>query len=344
MGYKFTIEYKAGTANKVADALSRRDEEVTDEATLLTALAHPTPDLMQLLREKIAVAPYLRALRQQIEAGKADGRYSVTNGFIYLGRRIVVSAASPLWEALLYEHHSTPLAGHPGFERTLRRLNMSFYWPKMRQDVKAFVSSCIVFQRTKYSTQKPAGLLQPLPVPSQVWEDVSMDFIVGLPASRGYTTIMVVVDRLSKYANFTPLSLRFDALRVARLFIDTVVKHHGFPKTLVFDRDPIFLSDIWKDMLRLSGCTMHFSTAYHPQSDGHTEVRNRGLEQYLRAFAADQRTGRRFYLGRNWLSIAFITRVLGRRRFMRCMGGNRLLLWPPSRRPGTFGMSRPLRH
>ena len=117
-----------------------------------------------------------------------------------------------------------------------------------------------------------------------------MDFIVGLPASRGYTTIMVAVDRLSKYAHFAPLPQRFDALRVARLFIDTVVKHHGFPKTMVSDRDPIFLSDVWKDMLRLSGTTWHFSTACHPQSDGQTEVRNRGLEQYLRAFAADRPT------------------------------------------------------
>lgn len=104
-----------------------------------------------------------------------------------------------------------------------------------------------------------------------------MDFIVGLPNSRGYTTIMVAVDRLSKYAHFALLPAHFDAMRVARLFIETVVKHHGFPKTLVSDRDPIFLSDVWRDILQLSGTKLHFSTAYHPQSDGQTEVRNRGL-------------------------------------------------------------------
>lgn len=115
-----------------------------------------------------------------------------------------------------------------------------------------------------------------------------MDFITSLPPSRGFTTIMVVVDRLTKYAHFAPLPPRFDAWRVANLFIDTVVKHHGFPKTLVSDRDPLFLNEVWESMLRLSGTKLNFTTAYHPQSDGQTEVRNRGLEQYLRAFVADR--------------------------------------------------------
>lgn len=158
----------------------------------------------------------------------------------------------------------------------------------MRNDVKDFVDACVECQTTKYSTQKPAGLLQPLPIPSQVWEDVSMDFVTCLPQSRGFTTIMVVVDRLTKYAHFAPLPPHFNALRVANLFIETVLKHHGFPKTLVSDRDSVFLNDVWEDMLRLSGTKLHFTTAYHPQSDGQTKVRNRGLEQYLRAFVADK--------------------------------------------------------
>lgn len=103
-----------------------------------------------------------------------------------------------------------------------------------------------------------------------------MDFMTCLPQSRGFTTIMVVVDRLSKYAHFAPLPPHFNALRVANLFIETVVKHHGFPKTLISDRDSVFLNDVWEEMLRLSGTKLHFTTAYHPQSDGQTEVRNRG--------------------------------------------------------------------
>lgn len=114
-----------------------------------------------------------------------------------------------------------------------------------------------------------------------------MDFITGLPQSRRFTAIMVVVDRLSKYAHFAPLPTRFDAWRVANVFVDIVVKHHGFPAKLVSDRDSVFLNEIWENLLRLSGTKLNFTTAYHPQSDGQTEVRNRGLEQYLRAFVAD---------------------------------------------------------
>lgn len=105
-----------------------------------------------------------------------------------------------------------------------------------------------------------------------------MDFITGLPPSRGYTAIMVVVDRLAKYAHFAALPTRFDALRVAQLFVNTVVRHHGFPKTLVSDRDSVFLNKIWEEIMRLIGTKLNFSTAYHPQSDGQTEVGNRGLE------------------------------------------------------------------
>lgn len=130
--------------------------------------------------------------------------------------------------------------------------------------------------------------MQPLPIPSQVWEDVLMDFIIGLPQSRGFTAIMVVVDILSKYAHFTPFPTWFDAWRMANLFIDIVVKHHGFPQTLVSDHDSIFLNEVWENMLRLSGTKLYFTMAYHPQSDGQTEVRNMGLEQYLRAFVSDR--------------------------------------------------------
>lgn len=99
---------------------------------------------------------------------------------------------------------------------------------------------------------------------------------------------MVVIDRLSKYAHFAPLPTRFDAIRVAHLFVNTVVRHHGFPKTLVSDRDSVFLNATWEEILRLSGTKLNFTTAYHPQSDGQTEIRNKGLEQYLRAFTADR--------------------------------------------------------
>lgn len=115
-----------------------------------------------------------------------------------------------------------------------------------------------------------------------------MDFITGLPASNGYSVIMVVVDRLTKYAHFTPLPSGFTAARVAEAFADSVVRLHGFPRQIISDRDPVFTSAFWKKLFALSGTTLSMSTSFHPQTDGQSEVVNRGLEQYLRAFTQDK--------------------------------------------------------
>ena len=99
---------------------------------------------------------------------------------------------------------------------------------------------------------------------------------------------MVVVDRLSKYAHFGALKPGFDVRQVAKLFVETVVKLRGFPKKLLFDRDSIFMSDFWNELLTLSGIKLQFTTAYHPQTHGQSEVTNRALEQYLRTFTYER--------------------------------------------------------
>ncbi|GJZ05087.1 retrotransposon-related protein [Tanacetum coccineum] len=117
---------------------------------------------------------------------------------------------------------------------------------------------------------------------------VSMDFITGMPLSKGFSVLIVVVDRFSKYAHFAALPTNFNAHKVAEVFVEAVVKHHGIPKTIVSDRDPIFVSKFWTQLFKLSGTQLNHSTAYHPQMDGQTEVVNRGLEQYLRAMVTNR--------------------------------------------------------
>jgi len=125
------------------------------------------------------------------------------------------------------------------------------------------------------------GLLQPLPIPGQVWQDISMDFIEGLLNSSGKQDIFVVVDRLSKAAHFIALSHLYTTKEVAQAFLDNIFKLHGFPSTITNDRYSIFVSIFWTKFMKFQGVQLQLSSNYHPHTDGQTEVVNRCLETYL---------------------------------------------------------------
>lgn len=149
---------------------------------------------------------------------------------------------------LLHEYHNSATGGHGGDVKTYLRVAQQWFWDGMREKVAEFVRSCEVYRRNKVSQQRPADLIQPLPIPSRVWEDVSMDFVEGLPVSKGIDTILVVVDRLSKHAHFVGLRHPFTAVTVVEAFIKEVVRLHGFPSSIVSDIDRIFLSLFWKEL------------------------------------------------------------------------------------------------
>ncbi|GKB03805.1 transposon Tf2-1 polyprotein, partial [Tanacetum coccineum] len=222
--------------------------------------------------------------------------FSLVNGKLYHKERLVIPATSPWISQLLEEFHSSPNGGHSGFYRTYRRLASIIYWLGITKSVREFFRACDTCQRYKSSTLSPVGLLQPLPIPDSIWEDISIGFITGLPKSKGYEVILVVVDRLSKYCHFIPLKCPFTARSLAKVFLKEVIRLHGIPKSVLSDRDPLFLSTFWKEIFSLRGSKLKFSSAYHLGTDGHTEVVNWSLETYLHCFAAEQPKNWSFWL------------------------------------------------
>jgi hypothetical protein len=179
----------------------------------------------------------------------------------------------------LQESHAGGLAGHFGMKNTLDLLSDDFFWPHMRRDVKRYVERCTIYLNAK-SHLNPHGLYIPLPIPNVPWEDISMDFILGLPRTRrGRDSIFVVVDRFSKIGHFIPCHKSNDALHVADLFFREVVCLHGVPKTIVSDGDAKFLSYFCKTLWGKLGTKLLFLATCHQQIDGQPKVVNRTLQQ-----------------------------------------------------------------
>jgi hypothetical protein len=197
LGFDFSVEYRSGATNVVADALSRRDNE---EGEVLTISA-PRFDFIEHLRHAQATDPALVAIHDEVREGTRTALWALVDDMVAFEGRLYIPPVSPLLQEILVVVHNDD---HEGIHRTLHRLRRDFHFPNMRRLVQDFVRACVICQQYKSDHLMLAGLLQPLPVPSVVWADIGIDFIEALPKVQGKTVILSVVDRFSKYCHFIP--------------------------------------------------------------------------------------------------------------------------------------------
>jgi hypothetical protein len=278
--FNFQIVYRPGKSGGKPDALTRRSRDLPKEGdnndarttkNLSTVIKPhqlvPTIDALHLLangNDAPAAVNLNRLLNDAYEADSLpndilrmlrDGvrhsrRITLTecedrDGRLWYRNRLYVPEYWPLRLHLRQQHHDTPVAGHPGRSKTLELLYRQYYWKNMRQNVEPYVRNCQTCQRARTSRHAPFGILRPLPIPDQPWQDISMDLVTGLPTSKKCDTIWVVVERLTKARHLIPCESTIDAEGLADLFLQHVFKLHGLPLTIVSDRGPQFAADFW---------------------------------------------------------------------------------------------------
>lgn len=228
MGFDYEIVYKKGDENEAADALSR----VEGAEILLCAISLILSDLEDKLKRSYSMDLHLQDIIQKLSNGEQVKHYTWKHGLLRRKYKLLVGPDEEVKKAIIAWHHTSMEAGHCGRDTTIMRIKRIFFWKHMVRSIRQFIRECHVCQTAKNELVAYPGLLDPLPIPTKVWQDVSMDFITGLPKSCGQEVIFVVVDRFSKGAHFMKLSHPFTAVQVAQSYLDHVLKLHGWPKSI----------------------------------------------------------------------------------------------------------------
>jgi hypothetical protein len=187
-------------------------------------------------------------------------------------KSLCVPEVNEIRELILHEAHDSTYSIHPGSTKMCHDFKSRYWWYGIKRPVAEYVALCDNCQRVKAEQQRLAGLLQPLKIPQWKWEEISMDFVVGLPTTQlGYNSIWVIIDRFSKVAHFIRVKTTYKGAKLAELYIARIVCLHRVPKKIVSDRGTQFTPRFWENLHETMDTRLNFSSAYHPKMDGQTE-------------------------------------------------------------------------
>lgn len=265
--FDFTITYRPGSKNGKADALSR-----------IHTISEPFPVLKPILPPSIIVAPVLWKIDADI---RREQRGEPTPATCPPDKMYVPSTVR---DRVIVWSHTSLASGHPGIEKSMELISRKYWWPSIAHDVQRYVKSCSICTTTKSPRCLPPGKLMPLPTPNRPWSHLAIDFLSDLPPSKGYTVILVVVDRFSKSNRFIPFTSMPTALQVAEALFSQVFRHYGIPEDIVSDRGPQFTSQVWRAFMKKLGVTVSLTSGYHPEANGQAERAIQNLGRFLRTY------------------------------------------------------------
>jgi hypothetical protein len=304
--YDIEIHYHPGKANVVADALSRRAHcnclsmepyndtlceelrrlnlEIVEQGSL-NAISTESDLLDRIIKAQLQDEG-IQLIKQKLleKDPKHDCFRQDEKNIIWFGQRLVVSDSWDLKKEIFDEGHLSKFSIHPGSSKMYQDLKANFWWSNMKVDIDKYVSECDTCQRIKASHLKASGTLQPLPIPSWKWDDISIDFVFELPlTSKNHDSVWVIVDRLTKTTHFIPVHTNYNAKDYASLYIEHIVCLHGVLKTIISDRGSLFVSHFWEQLHLSLGTKIIRCSAYCSKIDDQIERVNHILEDILRA-------------------------------------------------------------
>jgi hypothetical protein len=265
--FDFEIKHIKGKENKVVNALSRSMKTIH-----LAAVSTCETNVKERFRNAQETYTFFHTVTLYLEQEPIGIKYEdyqmIEGGLLTYRNRLYIPDRDDLKRFIMDELHKIPYIGHPGYQKMITTTRKQFYWPGLNKYIAKYLAKCIECQHVKAEHRHPAGLLP-------TW-------------TKQNDAIMVVVDKLSKSAHFILVKSTCKAIDIANVFMKDIFRLHGMPKQIVFDRDTKFTSNFWKSLMVGLETKLLFSTAYHPQTDGHMERVNQILEDMIRMHVMHQ--------------------------------------------------------